>query len=471
MAFTRELTHVLLASLLALMGVIGAATYWAVIGSDNILEREDNPRLILNEAAIQRGSIYDRNGLPLVETVRTENGALERRTYYEAFYSALGYFSLRYGVDGPEAAFNTILRGERLTDKVGVRFERDILHQPQMGEAITLTLDQSIQQRLSDVMQDEQGAAVILSVPSGEVLALISQPTFNPNTLDSDWDTLIEADTDPFFNRALLGQYQPGGILQTPLAVAAVLTGQSFSEPNATATQTVTVDELMLSCAIPPPQDTLTLAQAYAYGCPQPFEQMIERLNDNTLLTLLGSLRLLEPPIIDGFGLVQNVDATAEATLDASVSLRDDLLGQGQLTVNPLGLATLVAAITNNGNAPQPYMLLSTRTPDGVWTDEQPSLSPIPMMTADAAVRLQDLMRANLNDGVANAAARPDLDNGGHAAVAFSGDSTQTWFIGFLRLDNEQAVVIALVLENTGDLNQASEMGMAALTAAAALDA
>lgn len=472
MAFTREITQILVALLLAIFVVISAALYWSIVGSDSILARTDNPRLVLNDATIQRGSIYDRNGVPLVETTLADNGTLQRTYYYEAFYSALGYFSLRYGVDGAEAAFDTILRGDRLMERFGTQFERDVLHRPQMGENILLTLDQSTQQQLADLMDEQTGAAVMLHVPSGEVLALLSQPTFNPNTLDADWETLREAPEQAFFNRALLGQYQPGGMMQTPLSIAAALTQQSFSATFPDATQPIVIDDLSLNCVADPPTTTLSLTQAYAFGCPQPFDALLTALNPATLSATVDALQLSNPPAIDRFGSVQALDTTPTASTDTSDSLRADLLGQGELTTNPLSLATLTAAIVNEGNAPQPYMLQQTRIPDGEWIAATETLASLPMMTTEAAAQLQDLLRSNLDAGVVEAAELDDLQGGAHAAIAFSGDGTQVWFIGFAQRDGGEHVVIALILENTDDITAAVQIGSEALQAAVnALDA
>ena len=64
-------------------------------------------------------------------------------------------------------------------------------------------------------MGDYHGAVVVLNIPSGEVLAIVSLPTYDPNTLDTNWEQLTQAAGKPFFNRALQGAYQPGGTLET----------------------------------------------------------------------------------------------------------------------------------------------------------------------------------------------------------------------------------------------------------------
>ena len=230
MQLTREINR-LVFGLLILFGIVTlAAAYWAVIGPDTILKREDNPRLVEAIANIQRGSMLDRDGNVVVESIRRDDGIVERRYLYPAMYSALGYYSLRYGAGGAENAFNAALDGSTITRDTATVLTDSLLHRPQQGADVQLTLDLDVQQQIVDVMGDQRGAAVVLSVPDGEVLAMVSLPSYDPNTLDADWNSLVEAEGKPFFNRVLQGNYQPGGALETPLMATAFLLNQPIDE-------------------------------------------------------------------------------------------------------------------------------------------------------------------------------------------------------------------------------------------------
>ena len=203
-----------------LRGVMGAfvivalvAAYWAIAGPSTIYLREDNPRLVEAEAAIQRGLIADRNNVTLAETTVTGNRQKTRRYPYPEASSFLGYSSLRYGVGGAEAAYNTILRGDDLTQTWSEVFISNLLHRPQVGSDVKVTLDLQLQQAVTASMAGQTGAVVVLAIPSGEVLSLVSMPDYDPNMLNSQWDTLVASPDKPFFNRALQGNYQPGGTL------------------------------------------------------------------------------------------------------------------------------------------------------------------------------------------------------------------------------------------------------------------
>lgn len=467
MSFTREINRLMLGLLIVFFIIIGSAGYWAIVGDESILLREDNPRLVEDEARIRRGHIYDRDEVLLAESILNSEGFLERTYYHPEMYSALGYFSLRYGTSGAEAAYNSYLRGENFSNELDNFVQQDLLHLPQQGLDIQLTLDADVQQTIVSQMGDYHGAAVVLSVPGGEVLGLVSLPTFDPNTLDEDWQVLVEAEDNPFFNRALQGQYQPGGMLQTPLMVAGILTQQPFDIVTADANRPILVEDMSLGCAVEPEMPDLTYAEAYAYGCPFPFSLLAREVTASSLQNIFDAFRLSSPPNLQGFVIEQNPsgDLTPEATPE--FNLAEDIIGQGDLTVNPLGMASLVSAIMNNGNAPQPYALQAYRTSNEIWQVNAEERASIPLLTSNSARRLRELMVNNIQFGASVSASQPNLTIGGHTALAISGDEVQTWFIGFALLEDNRGAVIAIVLEDTDDSFEVARMAGVILESAA----
>ncbi len=470
--FTREINRLLFGLLSALLLVTIAAAYWGISGTEGILQREDNPRLVEDEAAIRRGSIYDRNATLLVQSVLTDTGQLKREYLYPEAYSALGYFSLRYGTGGAEAAYDALLRGDTLPINWGTVFERDFLHRPQMGSDIRLTLDIQVQRELVAAMGSHRGAGVIISVPQGEVLAMASLPTYNPNTLNANWETLIEAPGNPFFNRVLQGQYQPGGLLQTPLMATLLLSSNPLTTLTADANQPVILEKTRLTCAIEPPQNDLDFIQAYAYGCPRPFGLLANQLDEATIQNIFAAFRLAQPMTLPGFvaQLPPTVlpeatpEITPEATNNSSLA---QALGQGRQTVNPLNMVGIAAAMLNAGNMPIPVALLASRAPMATDWQLAPTMgSSTPILTEAIAQQLRDLMLANVQQGAAEKAHMPGMNMGGHTALAYSGEGIQAWFIGFVTLDNGQGVAIAIVLEDTDDVTQVARIGGIALSAA-----
>ena len=211
-----RIQHLFLVLLAGYLLMILGLAWWGGWRGDALLAREDNPRLVEAELRIQRGRIVDNNGIVLAEN----GGTLARQTrlYPQPLAEpVLGYYSLRYGTAGVEEGLDAILRGE--TDDERELVERDLLHLPQVGQDIRLSLDMALQTALIDTMGEETGAAVLLSLPRNNqdpialVRALVSTPSFDPNELDTIFETLVEDENGPLLNRATQAQYQPGEIL------------------------------------------------------------------------------------------------------------------------------------------------------------------------------------------------------------------------------------------------------------------
>ncbi len=469
MQFTREIHRLLLGLLFGFILILLSATYYAVIGPETILQRDDNARLFEAEASILRGRIYDRNGNLLVTSVQDENGFVSRRTFYPETYSALGYYSLRYGVSGAESAYDTLLRGDNLPYDLGTYFVQDILHRPRQGSDIRLTLDLNVQRDLVRLMQDHQGAGVILSVPDGEILALVSLPTINPNTLDTNWAQLRASPGNPFFNRVLQGKYQPGSLMLNLLIAAAISNQVPLTTSFTNATRPILLGDVVLSCETPSATATLTLQEAYELGCPSPFVDLVNQLDGENIGTSFSHFQLGEPFLLPGFVSPIQVQPTVSANSailstpfpDEAITL-EDALGQGQLTTTPLRMALIAAGIVNNGNAPEPITFLASRPPNTTeWLAAEALHPTTPITTIEIAGQLQGLMRGNMREFVAN-----QRVVGGYSALAYSGLQTQTWFIGFMLTPSGRGVVIALLIENSDDLALVQSIGLDALESA-----
>ena len=127
----------------------------------------------------------------------------------------------------------------------------------------------------------------------------------------------------------------------------------------------------------------------------------------------------------------------------------------------------MAAAIINDGNAPQPRILLQTRAAKSdMWSPIADIRRTVPFSTVETARQLQDLLREAANNGAAVNAARLSIDIGGHAALAYSGDQSLAWFVGFATVIGNRAIAIAVILEDSDDPGLAADIGGTALAAA-----
>jgi peptidoglycan glycosyltransferase len=455
MQFAHEIQRIFWGTLITLIIISLSASYWAIQGKDTILLRDDNPRLFEAIAQIQRGSIYDHNHEALAQTI-TQNGTTTRQYLHESAYSVLGYYSLRYGEGGVESAFDDILNGTVTTESLSDYFEQSILKIPPTGADIHLTLDLDIQNTLVNEMGDNSGAGIVINAQSGDILALASLPTFDPNTLDEDWDSLANEVGNPFFNRALQGQYQLGGVMYSLWMSHAQLSHYDASERIPNAQDTVALgNETFVSCVLTPPTNDLSLTEGYAYGCPVPFAVYSRGTSSRTYDDLVENFLLDSPLVLDGFPMPEPISTPSDITaeIDTNLLALRNALGQGDITTTPLHVASIMSAIANNGNAPHPRMLQSIREPESdtwqtVTNTTQPS---IPMMTAITARQLQQILRTNWQSIQSDT--YPDtVSVGASVATSQSGDETQYWITGFVRDEQRNHIAFVVLLEDLDDV-------------------
>lgn len=139
------------------------------------------------------------------------------------------------GKTGIERFFESALHGQPGLERVETNAQGRVLRvlertDPQPGEDLTLTVDLDLQRAVSNALAGQPGAAVVLSVPGGEVLALVSQPVFDPNSFvhgmtRGDYERLLADPERPLFNRFLSGGYEPGSTIKPFIALAGLERG------------------------------------------------------------------------------------------------------------------------------------------------------------------------------------------------------------------------------------------------------
>jgi peptidoglycan glycosyltransferase len=476
----RDLSRLTLALLIAFAVVAAGATYWGVFAADGLRARGDNARNIIAQQRIARGAILDRTGELLAYSQPGATGIMARHYPYPEAASAVGYYSLTYGTAGIEAAHNAALRGEGERANLDTLLD-ELLHRSPAGSDVRSTLDLSVQRAVVAALQGRMGAAVVLDAATGDVLALASLPSYDPNTLDAGWDALTaDRAASPLLNRATGGRYQPGGAFQT-VVLAALLGAQPDLADGGErvllrtveeASAPITVNGLTLGCTFAPAGAALTLLDAYAYGCPAPFAAAFDAgLTADFLWERLGVLGLLEAPALAGF----QTSAARIAQPEGAASARWTALlaGQGALTITPLHLAQVMAAIANGGSALPLRLVDAVRAPGASeWTPLAGAGSPAVMLRAEVAQAMERAMRHAAEVSPAVRVVQPDgYVLFGHGALAHAGpqETPYAWFAGFARSGeggNARTTVAVVVVEGERDPGVAARAAGVAFAAA-----
>jgi peptidoglycan glycosyltransferase len=427
--------------------------YWAIVRADDLRARADNPRRVLYEQRIVRGRILDREGRALADVEVADDGTVTRRYPVPEAAPAVGYASLRYGTGGIEAAFDAQLRGEAGRTDWQAAWE-EVVHRPPQGRDVQLTLDAGLQIQAQRELEDHIGAAVLMDAASGEILALASSPTFNPQRLDDEWEEQREDPSAPLVNRATQGLYQPGVALQSIIVAEALSKGLAdLATPTSNITATVWVNGTPVGCSATR-SGLRTLGDAYAAACPAPFANLAGWLGAAGVDEAVERWALTTPPPLEIPTQAANWEAEV---LSTTTALQAEAIGQGRLTVSPLQMACVAGTLANQGKMPVPRLVLRVQHAEGGWQEHPGAGEPRAVLQSDDARALLAAWQRYDEDGVA-----------GHwgPAVAGEGRPPHAWFIGVAPATGEMRYAIAVLIEHAAAPEAAVRIGRALLKAA-----
>lgn len=427
--------------LLGFLGVELALALWSVVRAPDILGRDDNPRLIAAEQRIRRGQIVDTNNEVLAESIN-QNDSLRRYYPDAAAGPAVGYYSLRHGTSGIEAGYDDVLRGDSANAWTDY-WQKEVLHLPSEGHDLRLTLDAQWQRAADALMGERTGAVILVSVPDVAIRAMVSHPSYDPNTLDERFELLSDDERAPLLNRATQGQYQPGLILQ-PFILTKALEHRiaQFGEVIGDAAASIAVDGQVVGCEEDPPAEA-TWPDVLRARCPGPMA---------ALGSALGAGRLQSAFLELGLTTVPNVPIAAEASDDASITdPRLAAVGQDQLTVSPLQILLAWVALANGGVLSDAQLVGAVSTKVGAW---QP-------VTADGSVAR--VVPDSLATDILSALTK---ENGlvEHSSRVLSGPqgTTNSWYLG-LAPAAAPRYAVAVVVEDSGEADEAVTVGRSLL--------
>jgi cell division protein FtsI/penicillin-binding protein 2 len=168
---------------------------------------------------VKRGSIIDRNGEYISESKGT-TGEYERIYHYPTLSPIIGYTHPYYGQAGIEASLDPILRGLENQNPWTIWFNHLLYGQPPPGLDVRISIDMKKHTLVEEMMAEKPGAVILLDVETGQILVMVSAPTYNANQLDEIWDELIVDENSPLVNRVTQGSYPPGTALEPFLFAA-----------------------------------------------------------------------------------------------------------------------------------------------------------------------------------------------------------------------------------------------------------
>lgn len=260
---------------------------------------------------------------------------------------------------------------------------------PIPGESLYLTLNSKLQAAIEKILGDKMGAVVAIDPRNGDILALVSNPSYDPNLFvtgisKNDYQHLTTAPGQPLYNRALHGRYPPGSTIKPFLGLAGLATGIVNADASTSCPGWF---KLKTSSHIyhdwqRKGHGTVNLARAIRVSCDTYFYNLSVKLGIERMSDVLKQF---------GFGQLTGIDLDNESTgivpcpewkkrvHNRSWYPGDTLItgiGQGFMLATPLQLATATATLANRGQRIQPHILLKSKAPDGSIKIMQPTTLP-----------------------------------------------------------------------------------------------
>jgi penicillin-binding protein 2 len=361
------------------------------------------------------------------------------------------------GVYGIEKAFEGLLSGAG--PSVSVTYSTDaygnLIGTPSVdaehgdggkGAAVVLTIDTEIQRITEAVLAEhlEKGAAVVMDVHTGDLLASASVPEFDP---DNPAASLSDGNA-PFLNRAF-SAYAVGSTFKLAVAAAALESGFS-PDYKAYCAGEVNVDGQVFHCHWTAGHGELDMATAMKYSCNPYFITLAQEVGGKKILEMARNLGFGSPcDFWDGLGAAAGTLPT-EAELQNPAELASFAFGQGKLSATPVQLAALISAAANGGKAVTPRLIKGIYDADGTYR-ETASYEPNPVMSARTAALLREMTMGVLEEEAISASMPASGGGGGKTASAQTGQYDETgkeiieaWFIGYFPAEEPEYAVVIL---------------------------
>ncbi|MGV8846553.1 peptidoglycan D,D-transpeptidase FtsI family protein [Tessaracoccus sp.] len=421
-------------------------TWLAVVRADDLNADPRNRRVRDAEFASNRGAILVGN-TPIAITNPSEGRFPFERSYPEGatWSSVTGWYSYDYARSDLEKQYNEELSGTGSIQAVS-RIIDLLVGRKRQGANLTTTLNPAAQEAAVGALGSKQGAAIAMDWETGEILALASTPTYDPNRLSTldltagrdAWSDLLNDPDEPLKNRALREVFPPGSTFKLVTAAAALESGMiPSSELAAPQSLPLPGSNRTMGNSTNCGGTTVTLEQALVTSCNTAF---------GTLGMQVGGEKLRAMAEAFGFNNEATIDMpAAESRFPSEIDEAQTALsaiGQFDVAASPLQMLQVAATIANDGHMMQPYVVRSVAGADlKVIRSTEPHELGRPLTEANAQL-MQQMMEAVVRDGTGRPARIDGLAIGGKTGTAQSDPDRPpyAWFVGYAQ-DPKVAVV------------------------------
>lgn len=365
------------------------------------------------------------------------------------------------GQDGIEKQYDEYLKGI----PGGIQVEVDALgHQRriwgkkegQPGNDIILTIDATIQEIAYEELGEKKGCVAVMDPRNGEILAIVSNPVFDPDNLLPYLDERKHPEK-PFLNRVIKGQYPPGSIFKIITEIAALETGTIKEYDRVECTGVMEVKDRIFHCWKEEGHGWVDINLALPFSCNIFFGTVGMRLGISTLIEYAKKFEL---------GKLTGIDLPGEAPGYIPAPQEADPLnlsiGQGPITTTPIQLLSLISTVANGGNIWQPFIVKKIVSSRGeVIKEFTPNMKKIISIDSETLDILRKGLKNVVEFGTGTRAKVKGLEIAGKTGTAQRAATelelpTHGAFVCYAPFDNPKIAVIAFV--DYGSSPQAAEI-------------
>jgi penicillin-binding protein A len=427
----------------------------AVFDASALRDNALNRRTLLEEQRIHRGSIRAADGTVLARSVKQRGGVYSRRYPTGGLFGhAIGYSFTTLGRAGLEKYRNDDLTGKRneLTSVIDqLRGHR------QTGDSVSTTLDAQAQRAAYQALAGRKGAVVALDPRTGAVKVMASEPEFDPNALrgPGTYSKLANDNANrPLVNRATQFGYAPGSTFKVVTATAALDSGRFTPQSTVDGKNGVKISGVPLQNDYNQSFGPIDLATALAKSVNTVYAQVAERLGKQTMKKYMQRFGFDSKPQLDypsdqmsSSGEYRNGHLIPPTSRFVDVGRMG--IGQDKLSVTPLQMAEVAAAIANGGQLMKPHMTDRIVDTDGRTVERIKPEVQSTVMKPSTASALTAMMEGVVTGGTGTQAQIPGVRVAGKTGTAetqIGKTINNVWFIAFAPADHPR-VAIAVTLE------------------------
>jgi len=433
---------------LLFLGMIVYFSTYSVSHEEELINNSFNSRQQLLVEQNRRGSILSRDGDVLARTVENEAGKDVREYPYQNLFShTVGYTGNgKYGIEA-QANYDLLQAHITTTEKI----QNDINGDKNPADNVITTLDLELQQAASDAMGMYKGAIVVTNPKTGEILAMVSKPDFDPETIAEKWDEYVnDSQSGVLLNRATQGLYPPGSTCKIVTTLEYIRENpDSYMNYSYTCKGKLVHGDDTISCYHGSVHNAVDLTKSFAKSCNTSFANIgltFDRTSyKNTAEQLLFNSEL---PVQFLYG--KSNMSIDENTPDSD--LMQNAIGQGKTLVSPFHLNLITQAVANDGILMKPYLISQVISADNeIIKDFKPEEYGALMTETESGI-LKSLMREVVLTGTAkkfNDASYTVAGKTGSAEFNSVKSDSHAWFTGFAPVEDPE-IAVTVIIEGAG---------------------